>query len=708
MKKNFTSIAFALCLSLSAAAQTTTIRVQGAPRKVSTSVAARIQKAETTTTGIDFDKIQRWTGTGDCRAALAIKWSIDQNDDKTLVWGYRWNKGETKTGEDLIRAVLKADPALYAMGANESWGLYLGGFGYDADGDHYVTITTMTDEVYPRNGICFLPSSEFSTAAGTKWGDGDSWNTGAADFSTFWNYLTAENAGESLVPSQVGASGRILTDGCVDAYLFLDDTNTYDGNLEYLPATTDYTQGTFIVNEDWGGHNNGSVNFLGYDGTWEYNHLSNLGTTSCYGTFFGNRYYVVSKQAGHGGRLTICDANTTRIIGKIDDIGGDGRSFCGINEHKAYVSTSAGISIIDLDNMKYTGSIEGITAQCGNMVRLGDYVYAIAQNKGIVVINAETDKVATTISCTDCGSIVMAKDGSLWVSTTSGISKLNTENNTLESIVLSNGVKAPAQSWYAWTPDGLCASLQHNVLYWTAKNGDSSWSPLALVYKYDITTGETSLVVDLSSDAEGRTIYGCSFRVDPKTDNLYLSAAVGYTNNYKVRQYDADGKQLNEYVMNDEAKNYWFPGMFTFPDTEDPVVGNIDDVTLDEGKTADLDLTSYATDADNFQAAIVKTVEKVGDEKVATATVQNGVLVVNGVKAGKTTVTVKFCSNGISTTKDINVVVNDPTSINGTVNTADVHEVARYTADGKRIQQPQQGLNIVKFSDGSVKKVVVK
>ena len=40
--------------------------------------------------------------------------------------------------------------------------------------------------------------------------------------------------------------------------------------------------------------------------------------------------------------------------------------------------------------------------------------------------------------------------------------------------------------------------------------------------------------------------------------------------------------------------------------------------------------------------------------------------------------------------------------------TSDIREVARFTVDGKRILAPQKGLNIVKYSDGSVKKVVVK
>ena len=120
MNKNFTSLAFTLLVSASALAQTTTIRVQGAPRKVSTALAANIKKAAeaTTSTNIDFSKIERWTGQGDCQAALAIKWADGQNEGKTLVWGYRWNSTETKTGEDLIRAVVKADPALYMMASN--------------------------------------------------------------------------------------------------------------------------------------------------------------------------------------------------------------------------------------------------------------------------------------------------------------------------------------------------------------------------------------------------------------------------------------------------------------------------------------------------------------------------------------------------------------------------------------------------------------
>lgn len=713
MKKIFTSIVLALCISVSVLAQTTTINVQGQPRKVNATVAARIQKAAkaVASTGIDFSKIERWAGEGDCKAALAIKWADGQNDGKTLVWGYRWKSSEQKTGEDLVRAVAKADPALYMMATQESWGFYIGAFGYDADGDRYVTLTTMKDEIYPRNGVFDIPSSEFETTASTEYGDGDAWNT-PSGYTDFWGYYTAEKASDALVFSNVGTSGRNLTDGCVDAYVFCSSSseNIYDGNLEYLPATVDYTKGAYIVNEDWYGHRNSTVNFLSKDGTFVYDHVENLGVTACYGTFFGNRFYAISKQDGGYGRISVCDANSTRVIKQIKDIDGkEGRSFCGVDEHKAYVSTSKGIYTLNLDELTVGAAVKNADGgdvklkECGNMVRLGDYVYATEYGKSLRIIDCNTDRIVATISSAKVYSITMSKDGQLWVSTDMGISRVNTESRQLEVIVLPSDVSAPAKS-YAWTPDGLCASLQNNVIYWTSVSGSGT----TIIFKYDIDNNEFAKVVDLTNDPEKRSIYGCSFRVDTKTDNLYLTAAVGYNNDYKVRRYDADGKQLAEYVMDDKGKNYWFPGMFVFPDVEDPIVGNINDVTVEENKEVKVDLDKVCSDADNFQAAIVKTVKSVADNNVATATVKDGKLVVTGVKAGNTTVELNFCSNGISTTATVNVTVTQSTGITGTQTSADIREIARYTIDGKRINQPQRGVNIVKYSDGTVKKVVVK
>lgn len=721
MKKIFTSIVLVLCISVSVLAQTTTINVQGQPRKVNAAVAARIQKAAeaTTSTGIDFSKIERWAGEGDCKAALAIKWADGQNDGKTLVWGYRWKSSEKKTGEDLIRAVVKADPALYMMATQTSWGFYIGAFGYDADGDRHVTLTTMENEIYPRNGVFDIPSSEFETTVSTKWGESDAWNT-PCGMTDYWGYYTAEKASDAIVYSNVGTSGRNLTDGCVDAYVFISSSleNVYDGNLEYLPATVDYTKGVFVLNEGSYTHENASVNHLAADGSWSYYVAKEIGATGCCCTPWGNRYYIMAKQPKDsgakvsGGRITICDANSMRIIKQIENIGengGDGRSFCGVDEHKAYVSTSNGIYVFNLDNMEITGTVLTLdygNGQCGNMVRLNDYVYAVECNKNIHIINCADNTIVKTIPAAGCGSIVMAKDGSLWVSKGDGIARIDTEKQELVDIKLADGIGTPSTSAAngsnAWNPDGFCASLQNNVLYWTYY--DSVKYEAKKAYKYDIDNNTASLIIDLT---DGRSFYATSaLRVDPKTDCIYANLVNGWTyNDNVVRKYDANGKQLAEYTM---KSNYWFPEVFVFPDTEDPIAGKIEAVNVEENKEVKVDLAKVCSDADNFQAAIVKTVKSVVDNNVATATVKNGKLVVTGVKAGNTTVTLNFCSNGISTTATVNVTVTQATGITGTQTSADIREIARFTIDGKRINQPQRGINIVKYSDGTVKKVIVK
>ena len=55
-----------------------------------------------------------------------------------------------------------------------------------------------------------------------------------------------------------------------------------------------------------------------------------------------------------------------------------------------------------------------------------------------------------------------------------------------------------------------------------------------------------------------------------------------------------------------------------------------------------------------------------------------------------------------------NIVEFDPTGIDKTTTSTNVEEVSRYSADGQRLAVPVKGLNIVKYSDGSERKVVVK
>ncbi len=517
----------------------------------------------------------------------------------------------------------------------------------------------------------------------------------------------------------------------------------YDENL-----TTDYTKGTFIMNEDWYGHQNSTINFLTDEGEWIYRVVQKenpgveLGCTAQYGTIYGDKFYVMSKQAKDpgasitGGRITVLDAKTMKMEKQIQtisvdadgDSNADGRGFLGVDEHKGYVGTSNGIFVFNLDNNEIEGSVKGTgngeedgglgslySGQIGNMVRVNDRVYAVHQKSGLLVINPATDEVEKAISAPEdwgFGSVVLSKDGNLWLSLAaqngSGqadtrIVKLDPATQDTTVITLPEGIYGPANSWYAWTPDCFCASKQNNVLYWNG--GNSSWFSGKTIFKYDIDKNEFSTFLDYNSDPDGWQIYGASFRVDPVTDEALVGLYKSFGDpTYVFRRYDNTGKQTAEYTM---ISNYWFPSIPVYPDNEAPVVNPVAPVSITSADVTTVSLKDLATDADNMDAAIVKTVKSVSNTDVLTAEMLNGDLVITPVAEGTADIVLQVNSNGKLAETTVNVTVSGATGI-GNVSGEGATEVARYTLDGKRLDAPQRGVNIVRMSDGTMKKVVVK
>lgn len=55
-----------------------------------------------------------------------------------------------------------------------------------------------------------------------------------------------------------------------------------------------------------------------------------------------------------------------------------------------------------------------------------------------------------------------------------------------------------------------------------------------------------------------------------------------------------------------------------------------------------------------------------------------------------------------------NIVEFEATGINNVITSNDAKGLSRYSVNGQRLSAPTKGLNIVKYSDGSVKKVAVQ
>lgn len=750
MKKKIYLLLFALLSGVFAFAQT--IKVQGVPRNIKNGTI--MMSPTDNTCDVDFSKITRWIGEGDKQAALVVKWN-DSREERLYVWGYRWTDDADGTGAAMLCNVAKNDPNFIILVYGDTpYGAAIGGVGYDFDGDGF-SITKDGKAVEPEeDGTLRTTSYDFDNYASAD--EDDLWFSGW--YNGYLSYWVCDNTGEMFGYSGVGASGRKLVDGCVDGWSAVRDmSNMNMGNMEgelyYLPALTsepvqvDYSKGTFIVNEDWYGHQNSTLNFLTDDGEWIYRVIQKenpgveIGATAQYGAIYGDKFFVMAKQPKDpgasitGGRITICDAKTMKVLKQIENIAvddkgssiADGRGFLGVDEHKAYVGSSNGIYVLDLDSLKITGSVSGTGndaddpyqqlygGQIGNMVRVNDRVFAVHQKNGLFIINPATDEVEKTVEAPEgwgFGSVVLSKDGNLWLSlaASSGsgqadtrIVKLNPA--TLEQTIIEcpEGIFGPANSWYAWTPDCFCASKQNNVLYWNG--GNSSWFSGKTIYKYDIDSNTFSTFIDYNNDPDGWQIYGCSFRVNPVTDEAIVSLYKGYGDpTYVVRKYDNEGKQTAEYSM---ISNYWFPSLPVFPDNEAPVVADISPVSITTEDSTTVSLKDVATDADNMDAAIVKTVKKVSDEKVLKAEMADGDLVITPLKAGKADITIQINSNGKLAETVVSVEISAATDIDA-VEGAKAEEVGRYTFDGKMLNAPQRGINIIRMSDGTIKKVIVR
>lgn len=430
-------------------------------------------------------------------------------------------------------------------------------------------------------------------------------------------------------------------------------------------AETDYTKGVFIVNEDWYGHQNSTVNYLIPDDPsgeyWHYrviqaeNPGKELGCTNQFGAIWNGRFYFIAKQekdpgtATTGGRITVADATTMKILYQstlIDPSGKqcDGRSFVGVDEHKAYISTSNGVWVFNLDDYSIGGPIEGTAnpdagdgkpgsdptgslyfGQSGSMVLSGNRVFLAHQQAGIIVIDTTTDKVTATISMdviaenAGVGSVVKAKDGSIWASVAkdtkgTGMTQpylMRIDPNTLdtEKVALADGIFAPSNSWYAWTPDTFCASAVANTLYWSG--GSNSWFTGKAVFKFDVATRTASKIIDLDAEGENWKIYGCSMRLHPLSDEIYISLYHEFSiPTYITRRYDADGMKIRDYSM---IENYWFPSLPVFPQEQTPA--GVDSITgrTDTSVTVRQDGSLHITGAEgrsleifNIQGTLVR------------------------------------------------------------------------------------------------------
>lgn len=543
----------------------------------------------------------------------------------------------------------------------------------ESEGAYYWTVTIDGETQFMENNGKKVPVTGNTPKMGV-------------DENGFWTVDTGNGPEQvkdeegNSIPARAGATGSFISDVVYTdksiKFIFSDGT-TITLPKDLGPKADNKAQpkveakGFYIVNEDWFGHSNGSVNYFEKSGSSYTPHYrvfraanlgQELGATTCYGAIWGDHFYLISKQ---GNRLVIADAQNLKSKKIITDLGGDGRSFVGIDEKKAYIGYNGGIKTFNIENLTLGEAIAGVSGEIGNMCYAYGKVFAVS-DENLYIIDAKTDEVKKTVAGS-YSSVVTAKDGSVWVAAADKFIVYNPNDLKNTKEIAYPGNAAVSSSWGSWNPGGLCASTQTNTLYWTT--GTSSWSKNA-VCKYDIdASNANSSFYTLPNDEAGqkRVLYGAGLRVDPLSDNLVLqSCRDGWGDSFAYNWLfllSNTGSLNTSFVVADDKEPtagngyYWFPSMPVFEDANKPQI-LLNQVMMGTKKKVEIDLSTKVVDYDNIFATMATQVELLNKQDQAKVSIAGNKLVIESLtQEGNFKLKLTVVSNGVKVEKEIELVI---------------------------------------------------
>lgn len=413
----------------------------------------------------------------------------------------------------------------------------------------------------------------------------------------------------------------------------------------------EYTDGVFMLNEGWFGTEKASINYLDKEGNWEYRvalakngETYELGTTGCYATIADGKMYIVSKKKS-------------------------------VADKEAKDPT---LTVCDAKTMEVLAQINTIPNAEGTAAADGRAFLAVKDfNKG-------------------------------FLSTTEGVFTFSLEDNTVGKLIAGT--------------DGLANNQTGNMVYADGK-----------VYAVDqrrgllvIDAAKDELLKTVNNEDEGEGSYNSI--VQAKDGSIWLTCskstkAVSHIVKFNPSDCSTETVNLPEGVYPPtNSWGAWNPDCFTASTTENALFWNGATGDWSNGQhiykfdiaTKQVSLLLDFTAAEEkpyvygaacrmnpYSGDLYLSVTKGsawGDESelrvydATTGTLKQAYPMEKNYWFPEMPVFAMKSSTAISSVED------------GT----EVREVARYSVDGKRISKPQTGVNVVRYSDGTVKKVVVK
>lgn len=507
--------------------------------------------------------------------------------------------------------------------------------------------------------------------------------------------------------------------------------------------------GAYLLSEGMYGNSSGKLFWLATPSSeLELKEGLGFGETSPFATIYADKLFVTSKQSGNygGGLLSIFDTKNLTGLATFTTLSDDGhnydgRMFYGINESKGYLGTSNGIFVIDIENNELVKFIEGTDCgygvgesidggwyqydsywnQVGAMVRVGNNVFVSQQNRGILIIDADTDEIVDIIDAGpyggSFGDLVQSKDGFLWTTVcsqenysydhtpyTNKLVKINPYTYSVEVLEMTNQISV---SWSTYRTPIMQASKEQNRIFWRSVSYFDwvSYEQIGLpqICYYDIDTATEGVLIDFSQINPSYSIYS-GFSVDPETGNVYVPVASnGSYGPWYLYVFDSKGEQLAEISI---PIGDWddYPSIVFFTDDYAPEFKMQEEYVMKVNEERTFALTDIVADEDNNNAGIIVDVESVQDESVATVMVHNGELMITMKGIGTTQVTLKANSNGKIARKTI-TLVDDYTVGVSNVNKDNNAPIEYYNLQGEKVENPQNGV-FIKKQGGKTTKMI--
>ncbi len=210
---------------------------------------------------------------------------------------------------------------------------------------------------------------------------------------------------------------------------------------------------------------------------------------------------------------------------------------------KIYVTnaTSKAVTIYNSENyqfikeIKLNGPVERVVSENNKI-----YVQKAAFGAGneIVVINATTDEISSTIKVADALQDIVANTGFVYaissIDTRTNFYKINTEDDKVITSFTSTKV-----------PNGQKLRVDQNVLYYLSNGSVYSWKPLATTVDYKPL---------FSIKGSG---YGFLYGFDVIDGRVFTADALDFKSKSAVVVYDLKGKKINTFDGGISTNNFY-------------------------------------------------------------------------------------------------------------------------------------------------------